>query len=90
MFIGSGLGTVSLDKDAYFDGDTAFISVVDDNAVDPISVTLTSDRGDSETITLSGAGSTYTGSISIDDASTSSGDGVLQVAVGLARLLHIA
>ena len=82
VFAGSGLGTVGLDKAAYFDGDTANITVVDDNGVNPIDVTLTSDSGDSESLTLTGAGPSYNGSMLISDSSVSSGDGVLQGAVG--------
>ncbi len=83
VFAGDGLGNVSLDQGTYIAGDSVGITVVDDNGISPLNVTLTSDSGDSETITLSngGNGAIYSGSIGTSDGGVSPGDGTLQVSV---------
>jgi hypothetical protein len=82
-FIGDGEGTVSLDETDYLVGDTAAIRVVDDNGIEPLEVTLVSDSGDTETITLtSGTGANFDGTILISDGTVSSEDGILQGSVG--------
>ena len=78
---GGQLGTVSLDQASYFADGTVNVTVNDSNGITPISVTLTSDSGDSESLTLSGGGP-YTGAISLSESGVSTNDGTLQVSVG--------
>ena len=76
----AGAGTVNFDQSAYQIGDTVGITVIDDNGINPVTVTIVSDSGDTETLTLSAAGGgTYTGSIVTSDAGVASEDGTLQV-----------
>lgn len=82
VFAGGGLGNVQFDQASYFDGDTATISVNDDNAITPISVTVTTDSGDSETLVLSGSTPSFSGSLTLAAASVTTGDGVLQFTSG--------
>ncbi|MEM7456659.1 MAG: trypsin-like serine protease [Planctomycetota bacterium] len=77
------LGNVILDASAYADGDTINVTVNDSNGMNPLNVTLTTTSGDSETITLSGAGGNqFTGSIALAEAGASANDGTLQGAGG--------
>ena len=82
VFADGGLGSVAFDATTYFFGDTVGITVNDSNGVNPVNVTVVSDSGDSETLTLSngGSGFVYTGSILTSDAGVSTGDGILQAA----------
>ncbi len=83
VFVGSGRGTVSLDSNNYQVTDTVGINVTDANAQAPIEVTITSDSGDTETITLSPNSSTaFSGSVMTGPGSASANDGTLQVALG--------
>jgi subtilisin-like proprotein convertase family protein len=79
-FLGGGFGTVALDKGVYNDNETVEITVRDPNAVAPVQVTLTSDSGDSETITLTNTtGSNYVATIDTASGAVSNNDGQLQV-----------
>lgn len=79
VFAGTGLGQVSFDKSAYVLGDTVAITVNDSNGIDPVSVTLTSDSGDTESLVLTDTGGgIYTADITTDAGSVVAGDGVLQ------------
>jgi len=83
VFAGTGLGRVSFDKPSYEIGETAAIAVTDSNGIDPVSVTLTSDLGDTETLVLIDAGGgVYTGDIATAEGAAVPGDGVLQTADG--------
>ena len=75
------LGQVSIDGDGYNVGDTVNITVVDENAVAPVTVDVVASSGDSETVTLSGSNGVYTGSIDIV-AGAPAADGFLQANVG--------
>ncbi len=82
VFLGGGIGTVDLDKGTYLVQDTVTITVRDPNAVAPIEVTIVSDSGDAETVTLSSSGGiTYSGTIQTSGGSVSIADGTLQVAL---------
>ena len=84
VFADGGFGNVSFDQTAYFFGDTVNITVNDSNGISPLDVTVISDSGDSETLTLSngGSGSVYTGSIVSADTGVNVGDGILQATDG--------
>ena len=60
VFVGSGAGSVAFDASSYRIDDTFTVTVTESNPQPPISVTIVSDSGDSETLVLSGGGSTYT------------------------------
>lgn len=80
---GAQIGTVELDQSSYAAGDSVGITVTDTNGITPLQVTIVSDSGDSETLTLSAAGgSNYTGSIVTSDSGVNAGDGTLQVSIG--------
>lgn len=75
-------GTVAMDQDMYNVGNTINIEVVDSNATAPVQVTVDSDGGDSEVLTLTDqGGGVYSGSI-VTVAGAPAADGQLQVAVG--------
>ncbi len=77
------LGVLTLNKATYNLNDTIVVQVVDTNSVEPVSVTLTSTSGDSETLVLSPVGlSTYTGSLLTSPGGITPGDGMLQVRIG--------
>lgn len=83
IFVGSGRGTVSLDANNYQVDDVIEIAVRDANAVTPIQVTLTSDSGDSETISLSADSTTeFSGMINTSPGAVALNDGTLQVTLG--------
>ncbi len=83
VFVGSGSGSVAFDAGSYRIDDTFTVTVSEANAQPPISVTIVSDSGDSETLVLSGSGSTYTsGNILVSDGAVSNNDGILQVNIG--------
>lgn len=84
VFADGGLGTVGFDQESYFIDDTVTVTVLDSNASNPVSVTIVSDSGDSETLSLTngGSGTTFTGSIVTSDAGVSTEDGTLQVSNG--------
>ena len=76
-------GTVSLDKEIYSVGDTVNISVLDQNAVLPVTVDIAANTGDVETVTLTDQGAgIFTGSIDIEDEDPVGGDGMIQGGVG--------
>jgi V8-like Glu-specific endopeptidase len=80
VFVGTEAGSVSFDRDSYLIGDTVDITVNDGNAVNPIIVSLVSDSGDSETLTLGDiGGGIFSGSMVTSAAGVTPGDGVLQV-----------
>jgi len=82
-FIGDGAGSVLFDSDTYIVGDSVDIRVRDGNAVGDVTVTVTSDSGDSETITISATSAgLYDTTINTSEDAASANDGVLQVAVG--------
>ena len=82
VFLGGGVGTVELDKGTYLVTDTVNITVRDPNAVQPVEVTLVSDSGDTETVTLNyDGGITYSASISTTGGTVATEDGALQVAL---------
>jgi len=81
VFADGGAGSVNMDASTYLFGDTIQLQVSDENASAPVSVTVTSDSGDSETIVLTGSGP-FTGSIPTDDGAISNNDGTLQAADG--------
>ncbi|MBS3817115.1 MAG: S8 family serine peptidase, partial [Candidatus Thermoplasmatota archaeon] len=78
--LGTNTGKVSFDRNVYGENGTASIRVEDLDESTSVDVTVSSDRGDSETVTLSEAGSNvFTGSIEL---STTDSSGVLHVADG--------
>ena len=75
-------GTVALDRDSYNLTDTIGIQVLDANAVTPVVVSIESDRGDTETLTLTDqGGGLYRGTINTTTGPPAA-DGQLQVAFG--------
>ncbi len=82
VFVGSGAGSVEFDANTYRLDDSITVTVSEANAQPPISVTIVSDSGDSETFVLSGGGSTFTGNISVLGGAVSTNDGILQATVG--------
>ncbi|HMP80551.1 MAG TPA: proprotein convertase P-domain-containing protein, partial [Pirellulaceae bacterium] len=77
------LGVLILNKESYNLNDTIQIQVIDTNAIEPVSVIVTSSSGDTETLMLTPAGlSTYSGSISTTPGSVVPEDGALQVRIG--------
>ena len=76
-------GTADFNRSYYLVEDAVTITVEDVNAAAPITVTVTSDAGDSETLTLvdQGTGS-FVGTIDAVEGSVNAGDGTLQVALG--------
>lgn len=76
-------GTVNFHRASYLVNDTVQIVVGDANGIAPISVTVTTSGGDSETLILApqGAGK-YSGAINTVPGSVSSNDGAVQVALG--------
>lgn len=83
IFVGSGRGSVSLGSTNYQVDDTIDIEVRDANAIAPLQVTLTSDSGDSEIITLTADSATeFSGMINTASGSVSANDGTLQVTLG--------
>ncbi len=83
IFVGDGAGSVSFSQDSFFVGDSVGLQVRDGNAVGDVSVTITSDSGDSETLTVSptSAGS-YNFTINSAAGTVAQNDGSLQVAEG--------
>ena len=76
-------GTVSFDNGFYMEVDTVGVSVIDANAVLPMTVTLESSSGDVETLTLSPGVilHEYTGTIDTAQGPNAA-DGILQVLLG--------
>lgn len=74
-------GTVAFDKDSYLIGETITVSVEDNLAASPVQVTVTSDSGDSELLSLAGVSPNFSGTIDISAGAVIPGDGILQVAV---------
>ncbi len=72
-------GSVMFDKDSYFIGETVTVTVDDAFATGPIDVTLTSDSGDIESLTLGGSSPTFAGTIDLSGSAVVPGDGILQV-----------
>ncbi|MEM8680867.1 MAG: proprotein convertase P-domain-containing protein [Planctomycetota bacterium] len=82
VFVGGGVGSVQLDQGVYDISDTIEVTVRDPNAIAPVQVTLTSDSGDTETVTLSpSGGNNYTGTINSAGGAVSGNDGTLQVSL---------
>jgi hypothetical protein len=78
--LASDAGIVSLDKATYGGSDTMNLRVVDTNAGPSVSVTVTSTTEPAgETVTLSGSGGVYTGTLSLALGLAESGDGALSV-----------
>jgi subtilisin-like proprotein convertase family protein len=76
-------GVVTLDRSSYLVNDTILISVGDANAVGPISVDVTTNAGDSETVVLTDAGfGRFEGSINTLAGSVVTGNGMLEVSLG--------
>ena len=83
LFIGDGAGSVDFGQASYFVGDSIEGQVRDGNAVGDVTVTITSDSGDSETLTVSptSAGN-YSFSIGSAGGAAVQNDGTLQIDVG--------
>ncbi|MFN7574587.1 MAG: S8 family serine peptidase, partial [Planctomycetota bacterium] len=78
-----GQGSLFLDKDGYNIGESVEITVLDGNHTGPMTVEVTTSRGDSETVTLTEtAPRTYTGSIVTVAGTPGAGNGQLDVAAG--------
>ncbi len=75
------VASVAFNAPSYHIGDTLGVTVSDGNAAPPISVTVTSDSGDSETFQLSASGPDFTGNLPIAGGSVTANDGILQTAV---------
>ncbi len=82
VFADGGLGTVGFESDSYLIGESVEVAVNDSNASGPLSVTVTSDAGDTETFNLTGSTTSFSGSIVTADGAVSANDGTLQVADG--------
>jgi len=83
---GGQLGQVSFDRYSYDDcpASSAVLSVVDVNAAGPVTVTVTSPgTGDSEVVTLTGAGPLFTGTLTLaTNAGSGANNGTLFVLPG--------
>ena len=53
VFIGDGAGSVEFSNDSFFAGDPVALRVLDGNVTGDVTVTLTSESGDSEVLTIS-------------------------------------
>ncbi len=82
-FVAQEAGSVAFDAAEYTDTQPVSITVADANGINPLQVTVTSDSGDSETVTLTDNGdTTFTATISADPGSVIANDGTLQVQAG--------
>ncbi|HEU5456430.1 MAG TPA: S8 family serine peptidase, partial [Nocardioides sp.] len=81
--VGSGAGTLALDRGSYSAASTVQIQVVDTNAGASVAVSLSSSSDPlGETVTLPGANGLYGASLALSSAAGPPNDGVLQVAHG--------
>ena len=84
VFIGNAAGSVEFSNDSFFAGDPVALRVLDGNVTGDVTVTLTSESGDSEVLTIaeSAVPGSYVTSINTAQASPTAGDGILQVTSG--------
>lgn len=84
VFVGGGEGSVEFSNDSFFAGDPAAIRVLDGNVTGDVTVTVTSESGDSEVLTISQSSvpGSYVTSIDTVQGSPTAGDGILQVSSG--------
>ncbi len=81
--VGSGAGTLALDRGSYGASGTVQLQVVDTNAGGSVAVTVTSTSDPSgETVTLPGAYGLYGASLALSSSNGPAGDGVLRVSHG--------
>ena len=78
-----GQGSLSLDKEGYNLGESVEITVFDGNHSGPMTVEVTTNGGDTETVTLTETSlNTYTGSIATAGGTPGAGNGQLDVSAG--------
>lgn len=81
--VGSGAGTLALDRGSYGASSTVQLQVIDTNAGGSVSVQVTSNSDAvGESVTLAGANGLYNGSFTLSSATSAAGDGVLRVSHG--------
>ena len=76
------IGKVTVNASVYSVGDVILITVRDGNAPASVPVTIVSSNGDTVSRTLTGSGGVYSGSLTSVAGSPSSGDNLLQAALG--------
>jgi hypothetical protein len=81
--VGNGAGAIALDRATYGSNSTVELQVVDANAGSTVDVSVVSSTESSpETVTLSGTGGVYTGTLTLSPALSGNDDGTLSVSQG--------